>query len=474
MNEQLRAQFEAWHEQDEHQKIVDAVLALPPEERGYEETGQLARAYNNLGELEAALELLLSIAEQGRGDFRWHYRVGYSYFYLHQNERAAAAFDRAVALNPEDAHSWFFVALVSRTLGNRGRFELAKERVQALDPELFEQEFPPDQEESYCPEQYTQEAFDAVEAHIRQYFGVYPLVFHEKLSPDIHVDICLIEPTPERDYYTLVTLGMGAHRMNVPEELRDSRLDRAELLICLPARWNIRGQAEKWYWPLRWLKILARLPGSEDTWLGWGHTVPKGAPFSYNTNLSSVILTEPALFDAEAAVCHLPDGDAINFYQVVPIYQNELDCKLHRGAKSLLRLFGQDAYVVDIDRPSVCRNWKLEPEDDLPDPQIEPAVPRWDGPAGCLATRKITREKLPVGYFYREAPVEGAPDSGWRFLEGNEDESYMSDPANTEVCHLDTICASNPGIAPLLTSPQGTAYFRGEDGRFYYEEPMEG
>ena len=49
MNEQLRAQFEAWHEQDEHQKIVDAVLALPPEERGYEETGQLARAYNNLG-----------------------------------------------------------------------------------------------------------------------------------------------------------------------------------------------------------------------------------------------------------------------------------------------------------------------------------------------------------------------------------------------------------------------------------------
>ena len=42
MNEQLRAQFEAWHEQDEHQKIVDAVLALPPEERGYEETGQLA------------------------------------------------------------------------------------------------------------------------------------------------------------------------------------------------------------------------------------------------------------------------------------------------------------------------------------------------------------------------------------------------------------------------------------------------
>ena len=35
------------------------------------------------------------------------------------------------------------------------------------------------------------------------------------------MDICLVPPTRERPYYTLVTLGMGAHRMNVPSELAD-------------------------------------------------------------------------------------------------------------------------------------------------------------------------------------------------------------------------------------------------------------
>ena len=31
------------------------------------------------------------------------------------------------------------------------------------------------------------------------------------------IHICIVPPPEERDYYTLVTMGMGAHRMNVPE-----------------------------------------------------------------------------------------------------------------------------------------------------------------------------------------------------------------------------------------------------------------
>ena len=186
---------------------------------------------------------------------------------------------------------------------------------------------------------------------------MYPLVFHEKLSPDIHVDICLIEPTPERDYYTLVTLGMGAHRMNVPEELRNSRLDRAELLICLPARWNIRGQAEKWYWPLRWLKILARLPGSEDTWLGWGHTIPNSAeyaPYDETTELCGTLLGS---LQEEISVFHAEDGTQINMYVMMPLYREEMEYKLEAGTEALLeKLFKLNGFgmVVFPDRPNVC------------------------------------------------------------------------------------------------------------------------
>ena len=77
--------------------------------------------------------------------------------------------------------------------------------------------------------------------------------------PDIHVDICVVPPSEERDYCTLVTMGMGAHRMNVPEELAEYKLERAELAIALPADWKLDQESmkdEKWYWPIRLLKVL--------------------------------------------------------------------------------------------------------------------------------------------------------------------------------------------------------------------------
>ena len=109
-------------------------------------------------------------------------------------------------------------------------------------------------------EVYTEEELDVVESHIEKHFGAYVNVFHEIVSPDIHLDICIVDPTEERNYYMLVTLGMGAHRMNVPEELAEYKLERAELMIALPPDWKIHENDEEHYWPIRLLKSLARLP----------------------------------------------------------------------------------------------------------------------------------------------------------------------------------------------------------------------
>ena len=76
---------------------------------------------------------------------------------------------------------------------------------------------------------------EAVDDHITKYFGECQNVLHEKTSPDIHVDVYLIPPKGTRNYLTLVTMGMGAAKMNVPEELAEYRLERAELVIALPA-----------------------------------------------------------------------------------------------------------------------------------------------------------------------------------------------------------------------------------------------
>lgn len=205
------------------------------------------------------------------------------------------------------------------------------------------------------PELYEETERNVVEAHIEKYFGSCDKVFHEIVSPDIHVDIFIGKPTAERNCLTLVTMGMGAHRMNVPEGLKEKKLERAELVITLPPDWEIENNDENWYWPIRWLKILARLPGEHNTWLGYGHTVPNAGPFAENTGLSGVLLTDPYFFDDGSYICDMPDGGRINFYQVIPLYENEMDYKIKNGTDALLDLFPDDFdMIVDTNRVNVC------------------------------------------------------------------------------------------------------------------------
>ena len=211
----------------------------------------------------------------------------------------------------------------------------------------------PEDEEAGVPEVYTEEEMEAVEGHIQQYFGKVENVFHELVSPDIHVDICMVPPAGERDYCTLVTMGMGAHRMNVPEELAEYKLERAELAIALPADWKLDQESmkdEKWYWPIRLLKSLARLPINCDSWLGHGHTVENREPFAENTELCTAILIEPQDTEKGSAVCTLPSGEEINFYQVIPLYEDELDYKLAHDEDALRDKMAGISFIVNPTR----------------------------------------------------------------------------------------------------------------------------
>ena len=213
------------------------------------------------------------------------------------------------------------------------------------------------------PEVYSEDEMSAIEQHIKNTFGEFENVFHELVSPDIHVDICVVPPSERRNYYTLVTMGMGAHRMNVPKELAEYKLERAELAIALPPDWKLDKdsmQEQRWYWPVGLLKVLARLPISNDTWLGFGHTMEKQSPFAEDTELCAAILTGPQDMDLDTCgeVCILPGGEEVNFYQVLPLYREEMEYKLEHDADALLERLAAVSFVVCPDRPS-C----LEEED---------------------------------------------------------------------------------------------------------------
>ena len=65
---------------------------------------------------------------------------------------------------------------------------------------------------------YDDNEIEIIDEFISDTFGKYESVFHEIASPDIHLDVCLVDPSEEQPYYKLVTMGAGAYRMKIPQE----------------------------------------------------------------------------------------------------------------------------------------------------------------------------------------------------------------------------------------------------------------
>jgi len=325
-------------------------------------------------------------------------------------------------------------------------------------------------QETLAAHLYTSGEESAVTRAIEARFGKVSQVLREVVSRDIRVDLCVAAPASGRAYQTVVTRGMGARDMRVPSS---QSLSRAELVFMLPEDWELRSQDECWYWPLRWLKLLARLPAEEDSWLGWGHTVPGGEPFAENTDFNSLLLLDAFIPEAsldknggDPCVFDLPGGETVRFYQLFPLYEEELQFKLKHGAQALLdRMTAKGALspVLDTARANLFPPAPPEKRCRLQKHQLRPLLPGWEGPAGCLATDRILVEGARVGYCYREPPC-GDWDSGWRFTAGDESDEYMRNPRHSDIYTLNCLANYDRTILPILRTPAPCAFARGEGG----------
>lgn len=112
-------QIEDWNDNDKYTKCIKALETIPADERDYESTMLLVRAYENyavLGDnneepeteecdkaLNKALELLESVRETGESKAGWNMRMAYAYQYLTgQKEKAVAYAEKWAELDPED------------------------------------------------------------------------------------------------------------------------------------------------------------------------------------------------------------------------------------------------------------------------------------------------------------------------------------------------------------------------------------
>lgn len=96
----------------------------------------------------------------------------------------------------------------------------------------------------------------------------------------------------------------------------------------------------------------------------------------------------------------------------------------------------------------------------------------WNEPngEGCIVSDKITKEGFKVGYMYREQSSDDKPDSGWRFMAGNEDNEYMNNSNNHHIFAINTICNYDRNIIPYLKSKIGSAYIRVNSNKFEIDD----
>ncbi|WP_042473292.1 Imm51 family immunity protein [Bacillus ndiopicus] len=110
MSEKLLSMLEKWYEDDQHDKIVEAIEQLPKSERNYELIGHYGRALNNLGRYQEALSELFTVKQQGQQDADWHWRVGYAYFYMQKWQEALDAFEKTLELQFDAIAEEYIVA----------------------------------------------------------------------------------------------------------------------------------------------------------------------------------------------------------------------------------------------------------------------------------------------------------------------------------------------------------------------------
>ncbi len=217
---------------------------------------------------------------------------------------------------------------------------------------------------------YTEKEMSAFEKFVEEQFGHFESVLHEIVSPDIHLDVIVVPPNEKHNYYQLVTMGMGAYKMKIPQMFKILHLERAELVICLPPDWNVNSSKEEDYWPIRVLKSAARIPVSCNTWLGYGHTISndeENTQYASNTGFCSV-----ALLDTNGSGESFPHLDLsffkknINFYRLFPLYKEELENKLNsdNGIDELLETFEKRdlSCVIDIHR----KNYGIQDNSEIP------------------------------------------------------------------------------------------------------------
>lgn len=202
---------------------------------------------------------------------------------------------------------------------------------------------------------------EIIDTHLDSFFSDEDniLVFDEIESEIIHRDIYFIKADVDREYHILLSCGMSALPMLVPEDYDHSKF--AELMILLPKEWNLEYESfndEKNYWPIRIMKQMMMLPHENKTWLGFGHTFgfEEDEEFAPGVGFKAIMLAYSMELSDDFTNIQMENDNTAQVYTMIPLYEEELTFKKQNGANALLEKFDKFNIdeIVKVGRINVC------------------------------------------------------------------------------------------------------------------------
>ncbi|APC40349.1 suppressor of fused domain protein [Clostridium estertheticum] len=191
---------------------------------------------------------------------------------------------------------------------------------------------------------------DEILCHLEKYFGKVTNTLSEIVpGSKVAVSVNIIPNSSDNKFITIATTGMSDCPMDDSVEAFEENF--AELIIKLPISWPISKNDMNDmnnYWPLGWIRKTAHIPHLYNGWIGKDIIFPNGdpaQPFASNTKLSCIMVCKPKESGLDSFVS--TKGNIINFYTIIPIYEEERNIALEKGCEYLIRKLSKRG-IVDV------------------------------------------------------------------------------------------------------------------------------
>lgn len=171
-----------------------------------------------------------------------------------------------------------------------------------------------------------------------------------KLISEVDLYIDVIMPNKDRNYITLVTVGMS----EVPMAETAEGQKFAELIMKLPADWDVSENALSDLtknWPFRMMLKTAHLGHKFKGYVDETTVIPSGNPndailyFNGDTELSSVMLCR----SEDISPLKVDDEMTIDFFTLIPITEKEAELVKTIGSETLKKRLPKGE-IVDLER----------------------------------------------------------------------------------------------------------------------------